>query len=49
MKIKRIEWCGFDWKIWAFKDNDIYDGYFIEEGNFFLIYILGLYIIIDLG
>jgi len=49
MKLRRIEWTGFEFKIWAFRDDNIFDGYFEVHGDFFLIYILGLYIEIDLG
>lgn len=49
MKLRRIEWSGFEFKIWAFRDDNVFDGYFEVHGDFFLIYILGLYIEIDLG
>jgi len=47
MKIWSIDWCGFSWEINAYRTDYIPDEYG-TYGDFFLIYILGLYIKLDL-
>ena len=49
MKLWSIDWTGFSWKVWFERTNEIPDpDEFGTYGDFFLIYILGLYIKIDL-
>jgi len=48
MKIWSIDWCGFSWEIDAYRTDYIPDEYG-TYGDFFLIYILGLYIKLDLS
>lgn len=47
MKPWSIDWCGFSWEIDAYRTDYIPDEYG-TYGDFFLIYILGLHIILDL-
>jgi len=47
MKLWSIDWCGFSWEIDIYKTDYIPDEYG-THGNFLLVYILGLYIKIDL-
>lgn len=45
MKLKIIDWRGFEFDVYTKRTEYIHGRY----GNYLLIYILGLYIVFDLG
>ena len=47
MKIWSIDWIGFEWAVFTERTNYISDDYG-TYGDFYTIYILGLYIVLDL-